>query len=93
VFVAVLGVVWVWSSRTIATREPEVPYSTAYGWIERGQVGSVILEGMLMRGLLRLPRPDDGVLRTGFQTLVPEDVSLIPLLRARGAAPPGGRTP
>ena len=86
VFAGLLGMVWVWSARSEATHEAEVPYSTAYGWIERGQVADVVLEGTLMRGSLRLPQPDAGVLRTGFQTLIPEDVSLVPLLRAQGVA-------
>jgi cell division protease FtsH len=84
VVVGLLLVVWAWSAARGSAARPEVPYTTAYGWIRDGKVAEVTLEGDLVTGKLRAPEPVDGRSAKEFETRRPEDDGLVPLLRDRG---------
>jgi len=77
--------VWTWSSLSSGSRQPEVPYTTAYAWIRDGKVSEVTLEGNQITGTLREEQPLDGDTVRGFQTRKPEeDDQLIALMRDQG---------
>jgi cell division protease FtsH len=75
---------WFWQTRLIRVVQPEVDYSTAYDWIEQGQVKSVLLRGPLLKGDLESPKAVEGKQASRFQAVIPAgDDGLLPLLRVK----------
>ncbi|MBS1122654.1 MAG: ATP-dependent metalloprotease FtsH [Deltaproteobacteria bacterium] len=84
--ILLLALVWMWSAADRAGNQPEVAYSTVYGWIHEGKVESVVLEGKHLSGKLREQQPVDNRSVRTFRTLVPDDQDLVRELRDRGVA-------
>jgi cell division protease FtsH len=83
VLAALVTIVWTWTARSGGDK-PDVPYTTAYGWIRDGKVSEVTLKGDLVTGTLREKQALEKREVTSFQTLKPkEDEALIGLLREK----------
>ena len=84
----VLGVMligmWLWRSSVERSVHPTVDYSVCYGWIESGNVESVLIKGPIVEGQLKEPQAFAKRQVKAFRTVRPDgDDTLLPLLRDR----------
>ncbi|HTR51219.1 MAG TPA: ATP-dependent zinc metalloprotease FtsH [Kofleriaceae bacterium] len=77
-----LGLFYAWqATSSSAAVQPEVAYSSAYGWIRDGKVKSVVMRGDALTGELAIPEMVDGRLVKAFRTVAPPgDKNLVPML-------------
>ena len=79
--------IWAWQSFAPGKDVPEVSYSEFYGYLEKGDVEKVVIQGQNVQGTLK-PKTDikdDKKKLTNFKTLLPvqEDKTLFPLLHEK----------
>lgn len=79
-----LGGFLAWGAVRNASQKPEVPYTTAYSWIEGGKVSEVVIKGDIMAGKLKAGEQVEGRSTDVFVTRKPDDSDLVPLLRDKG---------
>ena len=84
VLAVLLGGFWIWGAARSASQKPEVPYTTAYGWIQDGKVSEVTIKGDVIAGKLKAAEPLAGRSADVFVTRKPDDKDLVPLLRDKG---------
>jgi cell division protease FtsH len=79
-----LGAFWLVQSTAGATAQPAVEYSTVLQWIRAGKVKEVVLKPSSMTGTLGEAQQVADKPVTSFQTSLPKDDRLVPLLDDKG---------
>jgi cell division protease FtsH len=84
ILAVLLGGFWIWGVARGASQPPDVPYTTAYGWVRDGKVAEVTIKGDVVSGKLRAAEQVQGRSTDVFVTRTPDDKDLVPLLRDSG---------